>query len=184
MFVCPGTGVAGRTVKLNLGSGGRLDADWVHVDRAGPVDVTHDLTDLPLPFETNSCEGAVAHHVLDQLTARQITGLVGDVHRILAPGALFRISSADLDAGIDAALHNRPGWFPEPHGTLETMLGWFITDGGARKTRLSADRLRAICETAGFAWSAHRDAHITFGPAWLTDLDGRETESFYVEAAK
>lgn len=169
---------------MNLGAGGQTGPGWTSLDRAGDVDVIHDLTELRLPFDDNSVDGAIAHHVLDLLNPLQIADLLRDVRRVLKPGAMLRVSSAHLEAGIEAALNRQPAWFPEPRGSLEETLGWFITQGGARRSHLNPERLYRAFVEAAFAWSAHQPAGRTLGPEWLIAFDSRPEESFYVEAAK
>lgn len=172
-------------MRLNLGAGGQSREGWVSLDRAGNVDVVHDLTTLPLPFDDASCEAAVAHHVLDQLTRQEILDLLGDLYRVLQPGAIVRVSCPDLEAGIDAAVAGVRDWFPERCASAEQSLGWFVTQGGARKTYLNPQRLRMLSELAGFSWFALLDrGEKTLGQDWLCDFDGRHDESFFVEFAK
>lgn len=166
---------------MNLGAGGRHDLDWIHVDRAGEVDVTHDLTELPLPFADESCEAVALHHVLDLLPADRIQPLLRDVKRILYTGRWVRISSADIDLALDHA--GDLTWFPEPKDTLAESLDWFVTQGGARQTPLTVERLRGDLKAAGFRLVIQTPAGETSGPAWLTDLDDRAAESFFVEAS-
>lgn len=171
-------------MRLNLGAGGQCPEGWLNIDRAGDVDVIHDLTDLPLPFDDQSCGGAVAHHVLDLLPPDTIGPLLDDIHRVLALGALLRISMADLLAGIDAALRQETAWFAEPCATLEETVGWFVTQGGARKTLLLAPALRTLLHGVGFTETRTCKAGETIGPEWLTELDSRAGESVFVEAVK
>lgn len=171
-------------VRLNIGAGGQHADGWTSLDRAGHVDVIHDLTDLPLPFDTDSCEGAVAHHVLDLLPRGALHSLLEDLRRVLQPEAVLRVSLADVERGIDIAFDNDIAWFPERRDTLEATLVWFVRQGGARRQLLTRSRLGEFCQDAGFNnFQVFGDpAGKTFGPKWLTDLDGRFQESFYAEA--
>lgn len=168
-------------MRLNIGAGGQRAPGWTTLDRAGDVAVHHDLTDLPLPFETDSCEGAVAHHVLCMLTDDELVALLADIHRILTPFAFLRISDADLTRGVDAAIRGDFDWFPEQRESPDARLQWFITQGGARKQFLTTTRLTAALTATGF----HDIETVPIGNssrAWLAELDSRENESFFMEA--
>jgi predicted SAM-dependent methyltransferase len=171
-------------VRLNLGAGGQSAPGWTTLDRAGNVDVIHNLTVTPLPFADDSCEGAVAHHVLDLLGPHALHNLLRDLRRVLQPDAVLRVSLADLEFGIGAAFEHDLGWFPEPRETLDETLAWFLRQGGARRLLLTPERLKVLCYVAGFNEFAVFDdpAGKTFGPSWLTVFDARFHESFFAEA--
>ncbi len=171
-------------MRLNVGAGGQKADGWTSLDRAGSVAVVHDLTDLPLPFDDESCEGAVAHHVLDLLPPDTVVPLLDDLLRILQPNAVLRISGANLMAGIDAAFRRDIDWFAEPRPTLEQTVGWFITQGGARRALILPPQLRALLLGVGYVETRSCKWGQTMGHGWLTDLDSRPTESFFVDAAK
>lgn len=171
-------------IRLNLGAGGVRKEGWTSLDRAGDVDVIHDLRDL-LPFADGSCEGAVAHHVLDQLAHADAMRLLHEVHRVLAPGCVFRVTSPDVDAAIWAAIWGRDAWFPEPCATRAETLGNFILQGGARRMFLTPDLLDEMFREAGFVLPVRRsDWMETAGDEWICDLDSRREESWMMEACK
>ena len=47
------------------------------------VDIVHDLTDLPLPFENESVDEVLCRHVLEHI---DYIPVLRDIHRILTPG--------------------------------------------------------------------------------------------------
>jgi SAM-dependent methyltransferase len=78
--------------RLNLGCGTDIRPGFVNVDSAAlaGVDVVHDLNVLPLPFEDGSFVEVVCQDVLEHL---DYAPLLGEVHRVLAPGGRVRIRS-------------------------------------------------------------------------------------------
>lgn len=169
-------------MRLNVGAGGQRAAGWTSLDRAGVVDVIHDLTDLPLPFDDASCEAVVAHHVLDLLAPDAMKPTLKEIHRIVARGGWVRISCADIPAGVWAAIVGTAAWFAEPRDTPAATLAHYITQGGARQTPLTPLQAGWLLAHAGFTDVVQTDFRHTSGPDWLTDLDAREAESWFVEA--
>jgi SAM-dependent methyltransferase len=72
-------------VKLNLGSGADIRPDHVNLDIAPlpGVDVVHDLSELPLPFEAGSFEEVLCKDILEHL---DYVPVLRELHRILRPG--------------------------------------------------------------------------------------------------
>jgi predicted SAM-dependent methyltransferase len=171
-------------MRLNLGCGGQVVDGWVNIDKYGdPPIVIHDLAE-PLPYGDGSCECAVALHSLSMLAPDDLHVLLGELHRVLEPGAWFRIIDADLALGVIAAVDGDANWFPEERSTLEETVGWFITQGGARKSLLSPPRMRTLLFSVGFDRTYHRAEFDTDGPPWIRDLDARYGESWCVEAIR
>jgi SAM-dependent methyltransferase len=71
--------------KLNLGSGTKILAGYVNLDRVAlpGVDVVHDLNDLPLPFTDEQFNEVLANDVLEHVDLVQV---MRELHRILKPG--------------------------------------------------------------------------------------------------
>jgi SAM-dependent methyltransferase len=169
-------------IRLNLGAGTRRDPGWTHVDMAGDgLDTIHDLTVLPLPYASDTCEAVVLHHVLDLLPFADGIRLLGDIARILRPDGWLRVSSADLLAGVRAGLAGDKDWFVQPRGTLDETLGYFLLQGGARRSYWTDEMLAAALNLQ--QWQTFPSAcGETLGPSWLMELDGRARESWFVEA--
>lgn len=194
-------------MRLNLACGGQIVDGWVNVDRDFPptFEIPDDrflLVDLVAdrwPWGRGSCEGAVLHHVLDLLTLAEMRVVLARAYGTLAPGAVLRMSNANLSRGVQAAIEGDIDWFAEKISdegkfmlddgvtrivSLETTVGWFITQGGARKQSLTVMALQKACERAGFQQFGLAAHGATIGPDWIMDLDSRRNESWYAEAVR
>jgi SAM-dependent methyltransferase len=76
--------------RLNLGCGTDVRAGWINLDVAplAGVDVVHDLSSLPLPFDDNRFSEILAKDVLEHL---DYIPVLRDLHRVLAPGGLLHV---------------------------------------------------------------------------------------------
>jgi predicted SAM-dependent methyltransferase len=77
-------------IKLNLGCGTNILTGWVNLDCAAlpGIDVVHDLSSLPLPFQDESVEEILCEDVLEHV---DYAPLLRDCHRILVPCGRIRI---------------------------------------------------------------------------------------------
>jgi hypothetical protein len=80
----------GNHLRVNLGCGKDIRAGWINVDKVElpGVDVCHDITHVPLPFETNSCTEVLCKDVLEHL---EYFPVLRDIHRILHSGGRVTI---------------------------------------------------------------------------------------------
>jgi hypothetical protein len=97
---------------------------------------------------------------------------------------VFRIIDADIVKGIHAAMVGDELFFVEQRDTLEETVGFFITQGGARRSLLTPIRLTEMLHDAGFPHVFVQHSWQTMGSPWIKDLDSRHEESFCVEAVR
>lgn len=192
------------TLRLNLGCGGQYADGWINVDRAFPIRpnrsdiLTLDVVNDKWPWEPESVDGIVFHHVLCMLTAEEMDIVLVNAARVLKPGGVIRVSDASLERGVRAAIARDHEFFVEmrpqgvkpdgqgftPAWTWEETVGFFITQGGARKQHLTLKRfteseaLREFGNVCGLPFGE------TLGAGWITDLDSRPVESWFAEAWK
>lgn len=78
--------------RLNLGCGTDIRPGYINLDVAAlpGVDVVHDLGSGPLPFEDASLTEVVAKDVLEHV---DLTAVLREIHRVLAPGGTVSIMS-------------------------------------------------------------------------------------------
>lgn len=174
----------GEAVRLNIGSGAPGPEGWTNINLlpGENIDYAIDVRD-GLPFDDNSVDYAVCHHVFDLLTFDEMTRLLEEVHRVLRPEARFRASGADVMRGAARAIAGDWEWFAELRSSMEETVGFFITQGGARKQMLPVEAVVGACKKVGFR-SAMIDVWDYEGPDFLRSLDSRRRESWFAEARK
>jgi len=104
-------------MKLNLGCGFDIKKGWVNCDLLpGPgVDMSFDLTKIPLPFESNSVETIFASGIFEHILDWE--SVLKESHRILEPSGTMTVK---VPYGMDyRAYHVR--FFKE--STLEGFYG-------------------------------------------------------------
>lgn len=96
-------------LKLNLGCGNYPKDGWVNCDRRGGYQrwelsglanqITElDLTTFPYPFPDCSVDLITISHCFNQIEEQYIFGILGELHRILKPGAIVRITDDDVES--------------------------------------------------------------------------------------
>lgn len=193
---------------LNLGCGGQIVDGWINVERplngCGEMVLEMRQPDLRLditeswPWSRATVDGIVLHHVLDLFTAEQMEVVLQRAHRVMKLGAVLRVSGADIDMGIEMAMAGIWNWFAEPQYRgfsdghfrepdvldREATLGFFITQGGARKQHLLPSMVKAAIEHVGFLHAKQVEYQFTLGPPKLAELDARPSETWFVEAIR
>ena len=101
----------------NEKTGGRLGSDWKTMDLIpGPdVDITHDLTDLPLPFNDNEFTIVYMSHILEHIAWTKTAPVLKELYRIIKPGGQLEVWVPDLEklakAYINPSLIKNDGWY-------------------------------------------------------------------------
>jgi len=93
--------------KLNLGCGDFPKPGFINVDRrAGKgVDVVHDLSILPYPFEDAQFERIEADHVIEHLP--QVFAVMAEFHRLLRPHGILVLRVPHFSRGFSHPEHRR-----------------------------------------------------------------------------
>jgi len=176
-----------QPLRLHLGCGPMARRGWINCDlKPLPgVDLRCDLR-RGLPFASASMVHVAAVHVLQDLAWLDIPPLLGELHRVLAPGGMLRIGVPDLDKAIDAYVRNDASYFYVPDADarsagakLVTQIIWY----GSVRTPCNFAFLHERLRAAGFGTVLGRAFGESAMPG-LADLDTRERESLYVEAVK
>jgi SAM-dependent methyltransferase len=176
-------------MRLNVGCGLNPVPGWINLDlreHAG-VDLCCDLRQR-LPLGDQSVDYAVAIHVLQDMAWAEIPGALGQLHRVLRPGAVLRLALPDLERAIDAYRREDPDYFYVPDADarslgakLVTQIVWY----GSVRTPFTFDFAEELLRKAGFA-SVQRCAFRRTASSYplIVELDNRERESLFVEAVK
>lgn len=179
-------------MRLNVGAGNVRPSGWCNVEPY-PQDwppegviVADPLTGLPWPDAT--FDGAVAHHVLQMVAWPDLVPWLGEVHRVLKPGAVLRLTVPDMLAAFDAYDENNSDWFPideKIESSLDGRLCVYLTQAGATRSVFTAPWLLELLSRAGFVDEAHiEEPGVTCSEhLWILDLDDRMGESIVVEGS-
>jgi SAM-dependent methyltransferase len=124
--------------KLNLGCGATYLENYVNLDwnSLTQVDVSHNLNELPYPFDDNSFDEILASHVLEHLD--RPFDIMTEMHRILRPGGLLHIKVPHFSRGFTHAEHAH-GFdvsFPKYFDPTFTRSGFFGVDFALEEMRL------------------------------------------------
>jgi SAM-dependent methyltransferase len=129
-----------KSRKLNIGSGQFLKEGFINVDyfSTATPDVTHDLNQIPYPFDDDYFELVEANHVLEHLT--DPFKVMGELRRISANGAAIHVRVPHFSRGFTHADHKRgfdvtfpyyfnpdfpPGYQGIPLELVKMRLTWF-----------------------------------------------------------
>jgi len=91
--------------KLNLGCGESYMDGYVNVDFHShiKIDVQHDLSQIPYPFEDNEFDYILASHVIEHLDKPFWT--MRELHRILKPGGTLLVKVPHFSRGFTHSEH-------------------------------------------------------------------------------
>lgn len=98
-------------MKLNIGSNRRRVAGYTNLDgqKLGEVDIVHDLTKFPYPFEENSIEDILMIEVLEHITFRKTQEVLKELYRILKPEGRLYIQVPDCGSMMRMYLDDKIG---------------------------------------------------------------------------
>lgn len=87
-------------MKLNLGSHNKRIEGYTNIDvlELPNVDIIHDLTVFPWPFEMSSVDEILMQEFLEHVGWRQTQAVVNECYRILRPGGKIKIQVPDIEA--------------------------------------------------------------------------------------
>jgi SAM-dependent methyltransferase len=175
------------TRRLHWGCGSVIAPGWINSDiMDGPgVDIPCDIR-RGLPLSDGSVDYIVSHHALPDLGLYDQVPALRELHRVLRPGGVLRLSLPDLDRAIAAYQQGRRAYFHT--WEWDSVAGNFITHVlwyGLTRTLFTWEFTEELLRKAGFAEVRRVDYRVTAsGTAEIVALDSRPEESLYVEAVK
>ena len=173
--------------RLHWGCGSHTRDDWINSDlAAGPgIDICCDIL-KGLPLEDASIEYISSQHGLPEIAIWDQVAALRELHRVLKPDGVLRMSLPDLDLFIDAYRSGRADAFHVY--SWDTLAGNFITHmllHNTIKTPFTYGFAAELMGKAGFR-TVYRTSFRQTGSAHsdIVQFDNRESESFYIEAVK
>jgi predicted SAM-dependent methyltransferase len=189
--------------KLHLGCGANLVPGWLNADKfTWSSDVFVDAY-RRLPFPDGSFRIIYAEHLIEHVRIDRVERFLGEVHRILEDGGLFRFSCPDLElfaaryvAGDHRFFQPVLEHFERKRHTKPHPKYWVVrTPGSAFMSRAmhfhnhrwmyDFETLRSALAEVGFRTvvkQEHRQSLVE--DAGAMDGDERAWESLYVDAVK
>lgn len=143
--------------KLHLGCGERIVAGWLNADKfAWGADIFLDAY-RRFPFPDRSFRIVYCEHLIEHLRIDRVERFLREVHRILAPGGLFRFSCPDL------------GLFAARYVAGDRQFFRPILDHFERKRRAKSLRKYWLVRSAGSAFMS-RAMHF-HNHRWMYDFE-------------
>jgi hypothetical protein len=184
-------------MRLNIGCGNQRPVGWVNVDPnphewdahdtwpAGVIAADPRDPEYEWPFEPDTFDGAVCHHVLQMLTYPELVPWLTVVRTSMKPGAVLRVTVPDMLGAFDAYDEAMPDWFPdELEESIDGKLCTYLSQCGATRSVFTGPWLAELLGRAGFDRITQYESWAepaSLGPEWLMALDTRLDESVLVE---
>lgn len=173
--------------RLHWGCGDVTPAGWINSDISGGpgVDIGCDVLE-GLPLEDESIDCISSQHVLPEIHLLSQVDALRELRRVLKPGGVLRLCVPDLDRAIAAYQRGDREYFHTwdwdgIDGNFITHILWY----GESRTLFTFGFMEELLRKAGFSDVRRVAYRQTESPhPEIVDLDGREDESFYVEAFK
>ena len=174
------SGGTGGLPKLHLGCGRRFIPGFIHVDLDDfpHIDYRHDVRSLPM-FPDNTVKLIYACHVLEYFDRVEVTDVLREWRRVLAPGGTLRVAVPDFAALV--RVYQTHGQLDRLVGPLYGRIAVNTPQGPAvayHHTTYDYDSLRLVLEGAAFEnvrrydWRATEHSHVDdFSQAYVPHMD-------------
>lgn len=172
---------------LQVGAGGHPfpqfeNMDFYFSNSKGAKIVGHDLR-YALPYDDNVFEGVFSEHTLEHLYPADGIRLIGEIHRVLKPGGVFRCIVPSLDKYISFYNGDVPNDDFNQYGSGCEAI-WGLTQNWFHQSVWNAEMLKGKMLEAGFASASEKSFKDSQDPRMAIDLPERAWESLYVEGVK
>jgi predicted SAM-dependent methyltransferase len=175
-----------KHLRLNIGSGPNVKADWINVDLAPNADLTLDLRE-PMPLKDGCCSMIYSEHFFEHLLhPRDTTRFLSEAFRLLQPGGIFSVGVPDTEWPLTAYSNDKDNYFgtaarifhPAKCKTKLDHINYHFRQDGEHKYAWDFETLKNALEDAGFRNCARRD----FDPA--LDSESRILGTLYVDCVR
>jgi predicted SAM-dependent methyltransferase len=141
-----------------------------------------------LALEDGSVEYVASVHTLQEVPFPDLQPVLRELYRVLKPGGALRLVLPDADKAIHAYVRGDRSYFLVPDEDATSLGGKFaahILWYSHSRILLTFDFVQELLIKAGFSRVVACEPHETAsGHGGITELDCRESESFFVEAFK
>jgi len=175
--------------RLNWGCGLRAVAGWVNsdVNYAPGIEIVRDIR-LGLPVANDVFDYIVSIHALPEIPYLDMDLTLSELFRVLKPGGWIRLGLPDMNKAIQAYLNNDPGYFLIGDDIVRSLAGKMIvqlTWFGRSRLMFTFDFMAEMLARNGFRNINEVSFRQSVSPhEGIIELDNREPESLFVEAAK
>jgi predicted SAM-dependent methyltransferase len=178
---------------LHLGSGTHPIKGFVNIDgnpRRRP-DLWLDLT-LGLPFPRNSATAAYCCHTLEHFFESDVRRVLGEVFRVLRPGAGVRLVTPDMGKAIAAYHAGNSEWFsdfPDARRSIGGRFANYMLCRDQHRLMFDFSFMSEVLDSVGYTgireFTPHRS--LLFEPGYLATFEYEQPDdnhSLFVEAFK
>lgn len=168
--------------KLNFGSGHELKDGWYNVDTQ---DFGQPYVGSSELFTDNYFDVIVAHCSLQMVEYHLIISVLKDLHRVLKPNGVLRISLPDIVKGFGYYIKGDISFFPNGEDDLDIRFSSWLTWYSSSKTLLTRPALILKLKEAGFSQCAltqYKQSILSTNE--ITELDTRNHECYFIESLK
>jgi predicted SAM-dependent methyltransferase len=175
---------------VNIGCGSRHIEGWINLDaaRGDHIDIVWDLR-RGMPFPAESCSAVFGEHVIEHIPKPDAERLLREIHRVLQPGGVIRLSTPDAGKFLRAYV-NDPEFladsrFAEAAETSMDRVNMMMREYGQHLWVYDIELISLVLQRAGFSSVQEQKFGASTHPRMQgIDLAEREFESLYVEATK
>jgi predicted SAM-dependent methyltransferase len=169
-------------MNLNFGCGSIQPEGWVNVDMEDFGQEHVGGTEL---FDNDTFETIVAHCTLQITEWHELVDHLKELHRILKPGGVLRVSLPDIERGFKALQEDDIDWFPNGEDNINDRFSAWLTWYSTSRTLLTPRALANKFGEAGFTVVGKGDYKVSaLADELITELDTRENECYFMEAGK